>query len=200
MDSSPPTSADEGAQRHLVFVFGTLKEGFPNFHANRGQRVPGVFQTLECWPLYLVGVRCSPWLLDRRGAGMRVRGQLFSVDGVALARMDRLERTSEPDGYRRVTLQVVPSDQPGEARPCTAFAYLKAAQDMERETACVGPLDEYTPEHAARYRPRGTSPLPVDTARQIPTPTGTVRPQAPVDAQTLAAAPRPKPVLPRPES
>ena len=26
---------------HLVFVFGTLKEGFPNFTANRGVRRPG---------------------------------------------------------------------------------------------------------------------------------------------------------------
>ncbi|WP_285414832.1 hypothetical protein [Variovorax sp. efr-133-TYG-130] len=31
----------------LVFVFGTLKEGFPNFTTNRGKRVAGEFVTVE---------------------------------------------------------------------------------------------------------------------------------------------------------
>ena len=35
---------------HLVFVFGTLKEGFPNFATNRGVRVPGAFTTKYRYP------------------------------------------------------------------------------------------------------------------------------------------------------
>ena len=41
----------------LVFVFGTLKQGFPNFHVNKGRRVGGTFRTLERRPLLIVGVR-----------------------------------------------------------------------------------------------------------------------------------------------
>lgn len=49
---------------HLVFVFGTLKEGFPNFATNKGVRRGGDFVTASRYPLYLVGERCSPWLID----------------------------------------------------------------------------------------------------------------------------------------
>ncbi|HYP70984.1 MAG TPA: gamma-glutamylcyclotransferase family protein, partial [Variovorax sp.] len=87
---------------HLVFVFGTLKEGFPNFATNKGRRLPGVFLTKDRYPFYLVGERHSPWLVDQPGEGERVVGQVFEVDKVALAAMDALERIHEPDGYRRV--------------------------------------------------------------------------------------------------
>ncbi len=48
----------------LVFVFGTLKQGFPNFATNRGCRVSetetGRYRTQQRYPLYLVGPRHSP--------------------------------------------------------------------------------------------------------------------------------------------
>ena len=65
------TSPAEGV-RHRVFVFGTLKEGFPNFATHRGTRVPGVFKTRPRLPLYLVGERHVPWLLDLPGQGLQV--------------------------------------------------------------------------------------------------------------------------------
>ena len=40
-----------------LFVYGSLKEGFPNFHVNQGRRVPGEFRTVRPHPLYLVGGR-----------------------------------------------------------------------------------------------------------------------------------------------
>ncbi len=46
-----------------VFVYGTLKEGFPNFEINRGVRLPGTFIMAERYPLYLVGERCVPWMI-----------------------------------------------------------------------------------------------------------------------------------------
>ena len=58
----------------LVFVFGTLKQGFPNFATNKGARVAGDFMTVERYPLYLVGERYSPWLVDAAGKGERVVG------------------------------------------------------------------------------------------------------------------------------
>lgn len=39
---------------HRVFVYGALKEGFPNFKSNNGTRYQGEFTTLETYPLYLV--------------------------------------------------------------------------------------------------------------------------------------------------
>jgi len=137
--------------KQLVFVFGTLKEGFPNFATNGGVRVPGNFTTIERYPFYLVGTRCSPWLVDMPGRGEHIAGQVFEVDAATLEAMDQLERVSEPDGYRRVCVEVA-SD--AHVEPLTAYAYLKQARPFDPRDVCLGPLSEYTLEHAALYRPR----------------------------------------------
>jgi len=139
---------------HLVFVFGTLKEGFPNFATNRGVRLAGSFRTCAAYPLYLVGERHVPWLVNSPGTGMRVSGEIFRVDGAGLAAMDTLERVAEPDGYRRELLEVEGGDSPG---PLLAYAYLKQPRQLVMSEVRAGPLEEYKPEHAALYRPRAAS-------------------------------------------
>jgi len=136
---------------HLVFVFGTLKDGFPNFATNRGTRLPGVFRTQSPYPLYLVGDRCVPWLVDAPGTGMRVAGQVFEVDDDTLAAMDRLERISEPDGYRRHFLALEGGEP---SRVLSAHAYVKSPDQLVTSEVRAGPLAEYTLQHAALYRPR----------------------------------------------
>jgi gamma-glutamylaminecyclotransferase len=137
----------------LVFVFGTLKEGFPNFGANAGVRVPGIFVTHQRYPFYLVGQRHSPWLINTPDQGEHVFGQVFQVELEALKQMDLLERVSEPDGYERVQIQVTPqSRDPGGL--VNVFAYLKPPESLAGEEVMLGPLAEYTLEHAARYRKR----------------------------------------------
>lgn len=138
---------------HHVFVFGTLKEGFPNFHVNRGLRVPGTFRTTARYPLHLVGERHSPWLIDLPGQGDHVHGQVFKVDPAGLLAMDTLERIAEPDGYRRVQVEVAAVEPTQETR-MQAFAYLKQAQHFNPDDARLGPLTEFTLAHAALYRPR----------------------------------------------
>jgi len=136
-----------------VFVFGTLKQGFPNFATNRGHRMTGEYQTCERLPLYLVGERFSPWLVDQPGEGLQVAGQVFEVDAETLALMDRLERTDAPDGYVRQTLEVQERGVPG-APVLAVQAYLKPAAQMAQAVIRQGPLAEYTLEHAALYRSR----------------------------------------------
>lgn len=137
-----------------VFVFGTLKEGFPNFATNKGRRLPGEFVTKERYPFYLVGERHSPWLLDQPGQGERVVGQVFEVDEAALAAMDLLERTHEPDGYRRTRIAVEAHGVAGNPAPIDVFVYMKQAGHFVGSQARLGPLREYLPEHAALYRSR----------------------------------------------
>ncbi|MFT4099733.1 MAG: gamma-glutamylcyclotransferase family protein [Burkholderiaceae bacterium] len=139
--------------KQLVFVFGTLKEGFPNFATNMGKRLPGVFLTRQRYPFYLVGERHSPWLINLPGEGERILGQVFEVDQAALDAMDRLERITEPDGYRRIVVEVE-SSAAGETKVVAAFAYLKQPQHYVATEVRSGPLSEYTLEHAALYRQR----------------------------------------------
>ena len=133
----------------LIFVFGTLKQGFPNFGFNTGTRVEGEFVTQEAYPLYLVGERHVPWMIDTPGTGHEVVGQVFEVDVPALAAMDALERVSEADGYRRILVGVRRRDGVSPVRQ--AFAYMKPAEQLDPMQVQVGPLAEYTLEHAKKY-------------------------------------------------
>ncbi len=135
-----------------LFVYGTLKEGFPNFATNRGKRVPGEFRTVAPFLLYLVGPRCVPWMLTAAAGGQRITGQVFDVDAAMLADMDRLERVGLPGGYRRVEIPVERVDAPG---ALTVFAYLKDESELTADVERVGPLSVYTAEQASRYRIAG---------------------------------------------
>lgn len=135
----------------LVFVFGTLKSGFPNFPTNRGVRVGGVFVTRDPYPLYLVGERHSPWLVDQAGSGLRVAGELFRVDAGSLAAMDKLERIDQPDGYRRVLLDVECTETSASHQ---AYAYLKPPSQLVPSQIRKGPLATYTLHDASLYRSR----------------------------------------------
>ena len=136
------------------------KESFPNFANDYGRRLPGLFTSVERYQLCLVGDRCSPWLLNRASDGECVIAQVFEVASVALARMDSLEHINEADGYRQGEIQLVHA---GGTNILTACAYLKQTEHLMASEIREGPLPEYTPEHATRYRTR----VPTDTCAQL---------------------------------
>ena len=133
-----------------LFVYGSLKEGFPNFHVNQGRRLPGEFRTLRPYPLYLIGGRL-PCLLPLPGEGLPVQGQLFEVSPEALARMDALERVGQPGGYTRALIEV---QDLAAAAPAAmpAFVYLQARTMLDAPGPHLGPLALYTMEHAQALR------------------------------------------------
>ena len=133
---------------HRVFVFGSLKQGYCNFHINRGRRVGGEFVTLEPYPLYILGDENLPWLVPTAGVGHPVVGQVFEVDDHTLAAMDRLERIDEPLWYRRVLIAVQPREG---GAAITAFVYFGNAERLALETVHAGPVPEYTQELAAQF-------------------------------------------------
>ncbi len=135
-----------------IFVYGTLKTGFPNFHINTGSRVPGEFVTVQKFPLYLIGPTQVPWLVNRPGDGECVVGEVFAVDADTLARMDVLEQIDEPLWYAREPLLVQALDDPT-TPPMQVQAYFGSAERLTLETIHAGPLAKYTAEHAAGYRP-----------------------------------------------
>ena len=132
-----------------VFVYGTLKEGFRNFHVNRGRRLPGEFITVHALPLYVIGPYGLPWLVHQPGTGHAVTGQVFAVDDATLAAMDVLERVNEADGYIRLPLSVRPAAGGDEI---DVLAYFGNAARLARETVHHGPVAVYTLAHQALYR------------------------------------------------
>ena len=136
-----------------VFVFGTLKQGFPNSSTNQGSRVPGEFLTKNRYPLYLVGERYSPWLVLSKDEGFQVRGQVFMVDEAGLGGMDRLERIHEADGYRRVQMPVFLESTYEEMQ---VFVYVKPPEHLEGMLVQLGPIAEYELKHSSLYQKRNS--------------------------------------------
>jgi gamma-glutamylaminecyclotransferase len=134
----------------LVFVFGTLKHGFPNFAINQGRRVGAAYRTVQPHPLYLMGTRHVPWMIDTPGSGEHVSGELYAVNAAALAAMDELEGVGLADGYHRKAMQVR-----SDAEVMLAHVYMKHAEQLVQADVQLGPLAEYTLAHAALYRRRG---------------------------------------------
>jgi gamma-glutamylaminecyclotransferase len=48
----------------LLFVYGSLKQGFPNEHVNTGRRVSGQYRTRERYAMYLLGPGEVPCLVS----------------------------------------------------------------------------------------------------------------------------------------
>ena len=134
-----------------VFVYGTLKQGFPNFEINQGTRLPGAFMTAERYPLYLVGERCVPWMVSQPGAGRQVFGEVFEVDDAALLAMDKLEGIGKLYGYRRQKIRVTDAESLCEL---SVFAYVKPLEQLDLEQVKLGPLTSYELQHASLYRKR----------------------------------------------
>ena len=140
------------AMLHRVFVYGTLKKGFPNFERYMtSARFRGKYRTVGKYPLVLFGSRYVPGMLDRPGEGHPIEGELFEVDDENLARIDLLEGTHEPGGYRRQSIAVKSMDniEPDQTQ---AYAYLLDPQVIKDRRSSH--LRVYEKEAAARYEPR----------------------------------------------
>jgi gamma-glutamylaminecyclotransferase len=131
--------------KHRVFVYGTLKRGFPNHAGLRGDAYLGRYRTREAFPLVVTGPWFSPALLPEHGVGQRVTGELFEVDAVKLAELDRLESTHLPTGYTRKEIEIESLE---DGTMLAAWVYFKARRNI---SAIVSePLAEYLDE---RYVP-----------------------------------------------
>jgi gamma-glutamylaminecyclotransferase len=144
--------SNRNAMGAYVFVYGTLKRGFTNHARFLGSATwTGNYQTVRSFPLVLNGERCSPCLIDAPGSGRPVRGEVFEVDAATLAALDRLERTTAPDGYHRRLIEVAPCDEATSGN-LRVYAYLKAPHLVA--AAQSGNLAEYTRALGSRYIPR----------------------------------------------
>lgn len=123
--------------RHLVFVYGTLKRGFPNAHYMTGATFLGPARTVVTYPLVVGGTWFTPYLMPEPGEGLRVSGELWEVPDAMMPALDDLESVHLPTGYRR-TMIAVEQDTGATAEAWTYFR-------ERRHIAIIhtGPLDDY---------------------------------------------------------
>jgi gamma-glutamylaminecyclotransferase len=137
---------------HRLFVYGTLKKGFPN-HDNymESARRLGKYQTIEKYPLVLCGARYVPCMINRPGKGHHVEGELYEVDDECLNRIDALERIHHPDGYRPTVIRVSLSES-GSQDITEALAYLMPPDQVADRRS--NELKAYELDAARKYTPR----------------------------------------------
>ena len=124
---------------HRIFVFGTLKRGFPNHDAVMTVfQCLGRFRTVEPYPLVVGGKWFSVCLSDEPGEGKQVFGEILEVDDEGLGILDRLEGTYLPNRYHRITIAIESADG---GSSLDALAYAKHRDDIKGIHS--EPLDKY---------------------------------------------------------
>jgi gamma-glutamylaminecyclotransferase len=116
-----------------LFVFGTLKRGFPLHERGlSGARFLCPAETVEARPLLIAGEWFAPMLIDEPGVGESVHGELFAIERTRLA----LEAIGKPGNLRK-RIRVAMAN----GRRCSALAYMK--ERVLAEPVHAGPLACY---------------------------------------------------------
>lgn len=126
---------DRDRPRHWVFVYGTLKQGFPNERLMPEAAFKGTARTSDRIPLVIAGRWYTPTLIPEPG-GHRVTGELYGVDDAGLAYLDNLEGVGREFGFDRIQLEVEYADG-----WTIAFAYAKPRDRID--IIHSKPVEEY---------------------------------------------------------
>eukprot|EP00899_Mesostigma_viride_P010531 jgi/Mesvir1/1947/Mv22965-RA.1 len=124
----------------LIFVYGTLKQGHHNHplmkkHGDVGAaHFVGSGKTHDRFPLVMPGPYHTPYLLDVPSVGHNVTGELYLVNGEALAELDELEGV-HTSYYKRKSVHIT------DVEPRTEFG----ARFMAYYTRDVGEMDMPAP-------------------------------------------------------
>lgn len=105
-----------------VFVYGTLKRGFPNHRYMAGATYVGDALTVDAYPLVVGGLWFTPYLIPEKGEGHRVKGELWDVPEHMMPSLDALESVHLPNGYRR---QMIPVVFDGSGEQAEAWTYFR---------------------------------------------------------------------------
>lgn len=147
---------------HHLFVYGTLKPGFPNEHSlPDGVKFLGPCVTVNRFPLVVEPRTKVPFLLFSDDQAKNVRGVLCSVSNAALHELDAFEGVGN-GFYERRTLEVKLAEH---TTPITAFAYFRhvcglgpswAREWSLSKLRALPWLEEYTLEDASGFLKRDT--------------------------------------------
>lgn len=118
---------NESSEKVLVFVYGTLMQGFGNHRLLEAGRARYIGRAATKPRYTLVDLGHFPGMLE--GGKTSVRGEVFEVDAQTLAKLDRLE--GHPRFYRRKPVSL--AQRPPELRRAhpraDVWAYLLPAEE-----------------------------------------------------------------------
>ena len=92
---------------NALFIYGTLKRGFQNFDTTRSGVIrPGIFHTVERYPLHTTDPWGAPVLINEPGQGQHVVGEIHDVTIEQLLWFDAFEGCHLSHGYDRLNIHV----------------------------------------------------------------------------------------------
>ena len=94
---------------HNIFVYGTLKKGYRNYHHLGTPEPIWSGWTVPGFAMYSLGF-CPG--VKKEGVEGRVYGEVYTIDDATLRRLDRLE--GHPTNWRREVVKLEGFDEPVE--------------------------------------------------------------------------------------
>jgi gamma-glutamylaminecyclotransferase len=88
----------------FIFVYGTLKKGFPNSNFLANAKFVGEGRTVDKYPLVIASRFNIPYLLGLKNVGNQIAGEVYDVTESQLKALDRFE--GYPDHYNRIEVPV----------------------------------------------------------------------------------------------
>ncbi|XP_076313088.1 putative gamma-glutamylcyclotransferase CG2811 isoform X2 [Tachypleus tridentatus] len=136
----------------LVFFYGTIKSNEPNHHwlksvENGHARFVGKARTARKWPLVVATKYNIPHLLDCKGTGKFIAGELYEINDILLKKLDEIE--GHPIFYERRLEQVKMTDCNmvnglGDNDPTTQTAWIYIFKNYTAEMLQFPLLEEYS--------------------------------------------------------
>ncbi|RWS19729.1 gamma-glutamylaminecyclotransferase-like isoform X1, partial [Leptotrombidium deliense] len=141
----------------VLFVYGTLKRGQPNHRylvdRNTGYcRFVSEAKTEEKWPLVIASKYNIPYLLNTKGVGKRVHGEVYYVDEKKLKTLDEFE--GYPEYYEKFEIAVeLYSFHCEELRLRKMFAWAYILTDFDEKLLKYDKYEKYDAygEHGLYY-------------------------------------------------
>lgn len=143
--------------RKNIFIYGTLKRGEPNHWLIKKLRKHVTFlsegSSKELYPLVTDPKTSNvPILIDCRGEGQNVQGQVYVADEKGEKVLDKFERLDDVGEYKRINIEIILANKflkkSEQLLICECYAYNGTEEEIDRLKA-LPRLKEYSAKDTA---------------------------------------------------
>ena len=106
--------------KNIIFVYGTLKRGFPLHLVLEESKFLGMATSVYKYPMIANKFGTYPFLIDLKGKGNYIKGEIFEITNEVFSELDKIEGV--PNLFVRAFIDVHTND----GEQYHAIAYVRA--------------------------------------------------------------------------